>query len=546
MPLFVRELPSADSKKIEGEPITQLEIANADSAANHFISLALIVLGIFLFAYLGNYANVMAAPTYWSVGHLVVLSAVGLRNSTKNLPRSMLSICFAINACCVFYLLASSATYSLGTGNSLFDSPWLPIGLGFLAFRYPALIVWPALALRWTRLNVASETGWGQAGGADYIIIPDLALLLALFIAIFAVYNYMPRIGLFKSVFSKLNSNSFFGLVVLVTASVHLSNYFYSGFEKMMLPNSGLMTWALENSTYILSVNATYSNYFTIQNIFGEYTKDINYIIYLLNVPLNFAVLIGQLAALVCLLSLRKAALLTVFYDLMHGAIFLLTGILFWKWMVLNAAFIYSFQNIRNTMKVPLNFRLLCCMLVVVAPTFSNVVALAWFDTGALNEWHFEAKTSDGKTLRVPNAFFLDSSIDVAQERFSAPFTGFLPTQTWGTTADADIMRQVGRDCAGSAKPWTMSDAEKSRIVALLARQRRLALDGMDEQGRIAYDVYPHHILSASWLFREFSQVDLRTIETFVLVLQSKCTMVDENGNASQKIVGNARYEFPA
>lgn len=286
--------------------------------------------------------------------------------------------------------------------------------------------------------------------------------------------------------------------------------------------------------------------FITLQNIFENQSHYIDYINQLTNVPLNIMVLIGQLLALACLMSLRKAALLTLFYDIMHLAIFMLTGIFFWKWMILNAAFIYSFGAIRKSMKIPLHWKLLSCFMVFIAPSIFNVVTLAWFDTGAMNELHFEARMSDGKTVRVPSNFFLDSSIDVAQQRFSSPYTGFLPTRTWGTTADAAIMKQVTQDCVGSAEPWEMSEQELSRIAALLARQKSLTLALMDEQGQVAYDWYPHHIWSAPWLFDEFKQIDLREIRSFVLVLQSKCNAVDENGNTIQKIIGNAQYEFPA
>ncbi len=535
---------------IDREVATRIVGSSADTMSigrsDGFIHVtAVMFLLLWVFHYLRFDIGVFAQPTHRSIAHLIVLTIIALPVRAAALPSPFRIVLISINACCVFFIFAARETYSLGIANSLLDSAWLPVVSGILAFRYPAFMLWPALSIQWTKLNAAAEAGWGSLNGADYIIIPDLALLIVMIIGGYVIYDQIAKRAKAPKILPSVNKTVFFSAAVLVVAAVHLSNYFYSGVGKLTLPNAGPLTWVIENKTYVLSTNATDSGFITLQNIFSSSADQINFALQLFNVPMNIMVLIGQLFAVTCLLSLRKAAWTTTFYDIMHVAIFALTGIFFWKWIILNAALVYAFRRIRSIVVIPIPFRIFCCGLVVIAPMFFSIVTLAWFDTGAVNEAHFEAKAKSGETVRVPTNFFLDSSIDVAQQRFSEPYTGWLPTGTWGTTLDANLMRRIYKNCAVEAKPWVLSSRDRLRITSLLKQQKRFIGSGSDDTGRLAYDLYPHHVWSAPWMFEQFSNLDLRTISSFMLVIESRCITVNDRGHIERKEVGRAEFEFP-
>ncbi|TCR66932.1 hypothetical protein [Rhizobium sp. BK376] len=463
------------------------------------------------------------------------------------MPAFFNAIVFSLNACCIFYLFGTRATYDPGFANEILNSVWLPIVVGLIAFRVPSFVMWPALALQWSKAHIAAETNWGSLGTADYIIVPDLTVLLALMLAALTVWRVAGRLHNNSNLSTSADLTNYCSASVVVVAAVHLSNYFYSGVGKLFLPNGGLLTWVLENKTYFLSLHASDIGFITIQNMLKGLGIhfEITRLLMLLNEPINIAVLVGQLLALVCLLSMKRAAKLTVFFDIMHVGIFVLTGIFFWKWIILNAAFVFSFTLLAKRNAVDFSTRFYGCVVVVAAPLAFHVVTLAWYDTGALNESQFEAVTMDGRILPVPSNFFLDSSIDVAQQSFSHPYNGFLPTGTWGTTADANVMRSAASDCPGQVTSFSLSDADRTRLSILLQRQQHLALNLANRNGNVKYDIYPHHIWSAPWLFQDFSKLDIRSVKSYRLAVQSFCVSVDKSGQVRRLPVGEATYDFP-
>src|SRR3546814_6256579 len=81
------------------------------------------------------------------------------------------------------------------------------------------------------------------------------------------------------------------------------------------------------------------------------------------------------------------------------------------------------------------------------------------------------------------------------------------PTGTWGTTIDRDVMKAAYAGCdfeSVDQKPHTAIDfAALDRFVRA---HHRTALDLADEQGRVEYDLYPHHVWSNPWLYTERSE----------------------------------------
>ncbi len=520
-----------------------------DTAINfngNFSILALMSLVLGLFWMLKSNFSIDQGAEPGNFFAILVVSLLGSLWSSRDLPMFFNVVALALNACCVAYLVGSRHTYDLGFENDIINSAWLPITLGMIAFLRPSLAIWPAVAMHWSKHHILVATGWGSYGGADYIIIPDLAMLISLILAVLTVSMGTLRALKLAGSDSRALVEQYCTGGIMILAAVHLSNYFYSGIGKLFLQNGNIFTWVLENKTYFLAIHATDIGFITIPTILSGIGINLditNYIVFL-NVPINILVLAGQILSVICLLSMKKAAKLTAFFDLMHVGIFLLSGIFFWKWIALNAAFIFSFTQLSRRKNVNFSSRLYGCALVIAAPLMFHVVKLAWYDTGAVNEPVFQAITADNQAFTAPSNFFLDSSIDVAQQRFSHPSTGYLPTGTWGTTGDADVMRRVAANCQGEVAPFVLKDADRTKIAVLVQRQQKLALGLADNGGHIAYDRYPHHIWSAPWQFSQFANLDVRKIKGYRLIIQSFCVSVTSDGHIQRVPVGKVTYEF--
>lgn len=510
-----------------------------DRASSEYRLVLLVILSLAIFYVLNHYVQV--GESYRPAQLIALLTALipGLAVTSKELPKPLLAIVYAINACCVFYLVGLRQTYEIGAVTVL-NSVWIPVVLGLIAFLKPVLAAIPALAIHWAKLDLNEQTGLGAPNSADFIIIPDLALFLAISISVYTIYLWLcPRLKT-----SEIGKEAYFNAVAIIAAAIHLSNYFHSGWEKMFLAEGTILTWMLENPTYYLAIHSTDAGALTILGLLPDPDALIPALTWL-NVPLNAWVLLIQLIALVSLLSLRGSAWLTFLYDVMHVGIFLLTGIFFWKWIILNAAFIYAFRHMQPGHTPSFGIRILGCIIVVIAPLLSfHIVKLAWLDTGGVNDAYFELETKQGATLRAPSNFFLDKSINVAQQRIVRPTNGFLPTGTWGTTSRGSVLRAMEDNCAATKVEWIPSDEHKAKLEQMVRQHQALMLSLADADGRVAYDLYPHHIWSAPWHFDAVAQLDVRQIRSYVFVVESRCVNVDEDGTVSRQSVGQYRYEI--
>ncbi len=491
-----------------------------------------------LFFILNDVVQVNKSPTAIGIGLLLAATLPGMLLTTSDIPRQFTIVVFAVNGCCLFYLVGMHATYKIA-GVPLITSVWVPVVLALLAFRWPTLVVFPAMAVRWTKLYNQSLTGLGAPDSADFAIIPDLALFLTLLIGVYAIYHAAKRRWWAGD---KIDAVTYFNASVIMASGVHLSNYFHSGWGKLFLPGSTPLTWVLENPTYILAINATDVGAVTIFNML----PGSNYLVQMAvwtNVPLNVFVLVIQLLAIVCLLSLRGTAWLTFLYDIMHVGIFILTGIFFWKWIVLNASFIVAFRRMSQDRPPSVIIRLVGCGVVLAAPLVFHIQKLAWFDTGGMNDAFFEVLDDGGNRVRVPSNYFLDKSINAAQARFVIPKGAFLPTGTWGTVGDGQAMKRLVANCPAEAKDWSLTDEQKQYLTTLVRSQHALATRLADDSGHVAYDLYPHHIWSAPWLFNDFKRLDVRKIRSYFFVMESRCVTLGNDGSATRNIVGRESYE---
>lgn len=158
-------------------------------AASLATTIALIVVSIAIFAFLSGPMEMLRAPSPAVFIASAALVALGLRWTASTLPRPFYIIAASINLCCVVFLAGSWWTHELtgGTVDWLGNS-W-PILVGLLAFRWPVLTFVPAAFMNWMKYDLTRISGLSISGSADYIIIPDLALVIAIFMAMFSSFE---------------------------------------------------------------------------------------------------------------------------------------------------------------------------------------------------------------------------------------------------------------------------------------------------------------------------------------------------------------------
>lgn len=302
----------------------------------------------------------------------------------------------------------------------------------------------------------------------------------------------------------------------------------------------------LENPTYILTPITKHFGYLTIFEI-PWMPQWMNVALVWITVPLNAVVLIAQLAVVFAFFSRRFMIGITMLFDLMHVAIFALTAIFFWKWILLNLGMVHAFHHLRrDNWRIPLWLSAAALVVMFSAPQIFQVARLGWFDSGGVNDARWQAETADGRRVDVPSNFFLSTSIAFAQQRPGRPFTGFLPTHDWGTTMDANVMHNFTDACAVQTELAPNLNPEKTAIAGdYVARHHARVLDRAGGSGNIAYDAYPHHIWSSPFAHKEFRALDLAQVTAYVLVIEAKCISVAKNGAVIVKELARHETRFP-
>jgi hypothetical protein len=310
-------------------------------------------------------------------------------------------------------------------------------------------------------------------------------------------------------------------MLFLIAVGIHFGNYFHSALAKLLLPD-GPILWAIDNSTNNL-ISVTLDGGFLPIGHWPELTALLHDSFAKIVVLSNATILLGQLAAIVAVLRARWIIAITVFYDITHVVIFLVSGILFWKWILLNAVIVAAAASLRGQKFSRLEM-VAASLAVVFGITSFFAARLAWYDTSAYNRASIYAVTGSGQEVEVPSNYFLGASVAFAQMRLGSPEPNLhLPTLTWGSTVDPQIVR-AARECNFSrlepGNPYPFHAAEVARLIR---QHHRAMLSHVSAAGHFAYDWYPHHIWSNPLLFRQFATVDMRSILAYRYVVEAVC-----------------------
>jgi hypothetical protein len=332
--------------------------------------------------------------------------------------------------------------------------------------------------------------------------------------------------------------------IFMFAVAVHLSNYFYSAWQKILVGDHPL-SWALHNQTQALISNA--QTYGQLPISFSPFLGAFSYEwLAFFIVPVNFILFFGQLFSLIALLRVRWGIWTTLFYDLTHVVIFITSGIFFYKWIILNLSIVMALETLKARVVTPAIGALLILM-VLTAPLGFWVARLGWWDTPQTDIEYFSAVTKDGRVIKIPSNYFGGFSIAFGQQRIiTDKSAGFLPTQTYGLTRDQRVMEQ-GLACAlengqGDVIGETFADPN-NKIEPFIRAYHGWVLQKAGEDGHWLFDLYPHHIFSFPWEFGEFNALNLNDIAAYRYTIESACIRMD-NGKIVKTVTKEGHHDI--
>ncbi|WP_299410276.1 hypothetical protein [uncultured Roseobacter sp.] len=418
----------------------------------------------------------------------------------------------------------------------------VPVSLvsAVVSFWRPAFVFVPSVLVLQQKAIASTMFGF-EISFTDYIPVLEMGVFLGLALMLLGP-GLVQRLGPLSRMLRNCDLEYAMVLAFMAAVSAHFSNYFYSGLQKVIL-EGGPFLWVLHNPTHILGANA-YLSGFLPTGTNAELSAFALYSLEIFRPVLNATILVGQLGALVFVARRSMLIAATLFYDITHVAIFFASGIMFWKWVALNTALVAAMRHLPK-MAERRTAVIMSCMIVLLAPEAFNIVRLGWYDTPALTRTEVIAVTKDGNEYEVPSNFFGSYSVTAAQHRLGRTATEHFPTVTLGTTQQEDIFHQAHSDCTFPETPSTPFQRDKAWITNLVQTTHTYAAQQASDDGLYRYDLFPHHIWSNPWMFKDFAKVDPNTIDFYIYRTISSCIALDR-GMPLEDVRFVSEFKVPA
>ncbi len=501
--------------------------------------------------------HIIVEEAFSAFAVIIALSLIGARVTYAHVPLAVRVLYRSIMVICTFYI----ATSHIAVPDSLLENAplsasglkvlWLVMILsGCLALIRPSFGLMTAEYILVNKIFLGATFGGLAITPTDYITLIDSGAFLAVGITLFGLIagsRWGGRLWSSEgapSAPSASGTQALHPLIILTLAMIamHFGNYFYGALFKMSL-GEHIWSWALENRTFLLILMGLESHVLPISfsPSLVQHAYDAFAFLYL---PFNLAVLVAQFLCIFALNKLRWTIAVTLFYDAMHLGIFLLTGIFFWKWILLNLAIVAALSLVPRG-PIPLQHRVLVMALVFLSPYVYKIPPFAWLDTPAVNTLHILAVTDAGETLEVPNNYFLPLSVTFVQQRMQWPARGKFPTTTWGTTRQIETLAAMS-DCE-DARPvdaWRPFGYSRDKISTILRRYHEYVLSAVDDRGLLNYDLYPHHIFTMPWEQQAFRSFDKRRIVAYRYESESVCLSL-KDGRLQKHVKRSHGFDIP-
>ena len=312
----------------------------------------------------------------------------------------------------------------------LFDRVLLII-LGLLSIRYPFITIFfviqtICISKQFTFPKVLIYTY------TDKKIIFDILILYWLFYV-------------FQLFIKNINWKFF---IVIILAMIG-NWYLLAGYGKLRLD------WLQENQTFNLYSSVQVfgwlqflPEYITIS--LGSFIKNNNNFIQISAITIEF------LLPIFILIHRRLTRTILSIYVVFHLMIFFLSGIFFWKWILLEFALIFIITqykiNLNKSKYLLVYFPLLFC-----SSMFFKTINLSWLDSGYVHYYKFHIQTDSNEIIPLDASFFSPYDVVFAQNRFHYLFDNKVLSHTFGSTQSKDVVRFIN--------DYEKNNFEKNKII---------------------------------------------------------------------------------
>ncbi len=487
-------------------------------------------------AYVKSLDALATAPSaaWGSIVGVAVLCALGSTVSCRALPDAVRILLRGLVIACGLHNLLLLPDFpviapSLGAhAEAGIWAAWCAAAVATgLAWKRPGWLLFSAFYAFWVKQVAGWVTGFPYHTLLDVLPLYQMPAYLAIAVL---VHPLLPL--------SQADTQKTWRAVLWVAIAMHAANYVVAGVAKATL-NGSFLEWPLHNDITNIVLVALHNK----QLLWGDDSRLADSVVAGLRAvqrPLAVVLLLAQLGMIAAFSRKRLMLGLFIFVDLMHIGIFAMVGANFWTWFMVNLAIIAAVARVPSA---AFNGRsgLAGAALIAIAPALIKVFPLAWYDTRAINVLYFEAVDDMGRSTRVPNTYFGFYSYPIAHMSFGLPPGDYLPTLTNGGTPKSRFRKQA-EQCR-----FTTTESQFTKRWSPESMQRFVqayhhhVVAKANADGHWSNAVYPHHFWSAPSVEQAFSQVDLRRIGQYRLVIESDC--LDTTGAVSQTLYRN-EYTF--
>lgn len=420
----------------------------------------------------------------------------------------------------------------------------------FAIFR-PSFALYPFVYVAAHKQLTRALTGARELGVSDYLPLIEVGLFLGVGVVTISMLAGLLRWKYPRAVAIANFEQRSAMLILVVAVGAHFGNYFMSGITKIML-DGGPFSWALENPTSSLML-AGYNLGTAPLSLWPDVFVAVYSVFQAIEMPVNVVTLLAQVLCFAAFLRPKLMIAFAAFFDLMHVAIYLLTGALFVPWIILNSLIVAAMT--RN--RIRLNTVAIC--FGIVTTVFGHSVfwnaQLGWYDSRQIRHGYFVAETEDAQQVPVPSNFLRESSYLMLTKHFGFRHTlssGHVPTGAWGqiggfggtgaapsegSEMSSYQVMQLGRDCAYPVEgPSTPPDYDTTRPEPFIRGQHSRALRLADRDWQLGYNVYAHHHFSLPARFADFESLELSRISAYRYVVETACMGV-EDGMVRRKVM---------
>ncbi|MEM7065583.1 MAG: hypothetical protein AAF572_20760, partial [Cyanobacteria bacterium P01_B01_bin.77] len=189
--------------------------------------------------------------------------------------------------------------------------------------------------------------------------------------------------------------------LIFITCCLVAAHYLTSGIGKLKL------NWLINNSTHLLLPSA-YSNgwwNFLAPAVIIQLTQILSWI----NWPMKVLTLVLECGVILALWNKTTFRWFLMGWISLHTGIFLISGICFWHWAVLELIFLLVFFWRKDDFIRPIftkRYRVISWILILALAIGFQPVALAWIDSPIAYTYQFEAVGESGQAYSLSSHFF--------------------------------------------------------------------------------------------------------------------------------------------